>query len=170
MAITRRQFVTRLGTLAAALGVSQLDLAKITEAFAHGSPWGSTWYDKPQVFWVHGAECTGCSTSLLSLFEDARGTIQGTPYPLYTALDLAVNGDGSVADLMKVEAELAKVQGDLDAAMAEKRDIGERIHVNERPVQRVPGADVRHQPTTSRSVPDRRDGVFISALELSWSV
>jgi hydrogenase small subunit len=28
---------------------------------------------KPKVIWVHGAECTGCSTSLLSLFEDARG-------------------------------------------------------------------------------------------------
>jgi hypothetical protein len=40
---------------------------------------------------------------------------------------LAKRSDLSVADLMKVEAELAKVQGDLDAALAEKRDIGERI-------------------------------------------
>jgi hydrogenase small subunit len=95
MAITRRQFVTRLGALAAAIGVSQVDLAKITEAFAHGSPWGTKWYDKPQVFWVHGAECTGCSTSLLSLFEDARGNIQGTPYSTLAALDLAVNGTGN---------------------------------------------------------------------------
>ena len=36
MAITRRQFVTRLGALAAAMGVSQVDLAKMTEALAHG--------------------------------------------------------------------------------------------------------------------------------------
>ena len=40
---------------------------------------------------------------------------------------LAKRGDLSVADIMKVEAELSKVQGDLDAALTEKRDIGERI-------------------------------------------
>jgi Ni,Fe-hydrogenase I small subunit len=100
MAITRRQFVTRLGVLATALGISQMDLAKVTEAFAHEAPWGSTWYDKPQVVWVHGAECTGDSTSLLSLFEDATGNIQGTPYSTLNALDLAVGGNGSGATVL----------------------------------------------------------------------
>ncbi len=33
----------------------------------------------------------------------------------------------SVADLMKVEAELSKVEADLGAALAEKRDVSERI-------------------------------------------
>ncbi len=70
MAITRRQFVTRLGALAAAAGMSQSQIAKITESFAANALWGG----KPKVVWVHGAECTGCSTSLLSLFEDATGT------------------------------------------------------------------------------------------------
>jgi hydrogenase small subunit len=68
MAITRRQFVATLGSMAAALGISQVDLAKVTEAFAAGGIWAG---GKPKVIWVHGAECTGCSTSLLGLFEDA---------------------------------------------------------------------------------------------------
>lgn len=100
MAITRRQFVTRLGTLAAALGVSQVDLAKVTEAFAHGGAagaWaGGAWTLKPKVIWVHGAECTGCSTSLLSLFEDATGkAVEGTSITTLMALDLSVGGDGT---------------------------------------------------------------------------
>ena len=98
MAITRRQFVTRLGTLAAAIGVSQLDLAKMTEAFAHGTPWTGLWYNKPQVFWVHGAECTGCSVSLLSLFEDATGNVQGTGLSTVQALNGAVSSPISVAN------------------------------------------------------------------------
>jgi len=104
MAITRRQFVTRLGTLAAAMGVSQVDLAKVAEAFAHQSAvWPGAWTNKPKVVWVHGAECTGCSTSLLSLFEDVRGKAletvgsniaPGLTNKTVTALDLAVGGDG----------------------------------------------------------------------------
>ena len=96
MAITRRQFVTRLGTLAAAMGMSQLDLAKVSEAFAHGSVWAGSWATKPKVVWVHGAECTGCSTSLLSLFEDVRGkAIEGTSISTLAALDYAVGGTGN---------------------------------------------------------------------------
>ena len=94
MAITRRQFVTRLGALAAAMGVSQVDLAKITEAFAHGGIWTGAWTDKPKVIWVHGAECTGCSTSLLSLFEDVRGkAIEGMSLTTLDALSAAVAPD-----------------------------------------------------------------------------
>jgi len=97
MAITRRQFVTRLSTLAAAMGMSQVDLAKVTEAMAHGSVWASGgWTNKPKVVWVHGAECTGCSTSLLGLFEDVRGkAIEGTSINTLTALDYAVGGTGN---------------------------------------------------------------------------
>jgi Ni,Fe-hydrogenase I small subunit len=70
MAITRRQFVTRLSALAAAAGMSQGHLTKLTEAFAYGSFGAGV---KPKVLWIHGAECTGCSTSLLGLFEDLNG-------------------------------------------------------------------------------------------------
>ena len=64
MAITRRQFVTRLGALAAAAGMSQVDIARLGEAFAYNPTYGGT-LTKPRVVWVHGAECTGCSTSVL---------------------------------------------------------------------------------------------------------
>ena len=101
MAITRRQFVTRLGALAAAVGMSQADLSKVTEAFAHAAPWGSGgWTDKPKVIWVHGAECTGDSTSLLGLFENAlEPAIEGTTTPsVYNALNIigGVSGAGGV--------------------------------------------------------------------------
>jgi len=74
MAITRRQFVTRVGTLAAAAGMAQTDVSKLVEAFGYNGAnnLGGT-LGKPRVVWIHGAECTGCSTSLLGLFEDAGG-------------------------------------------------------------------------------------------------
>lgn len=75
MAITRRQFVTRMGALAAAAGMSQASVAKLTEAFAYstaGTNLGGT-LGKPRVVWIHGAECTGCSTSLLGIYEDLTG-------------------------------------------------------------------------------------------------
>jgi Ni,Fe-hydrogenase I small subunit len=75
MAITRRQFVTRLGALAAAVGFSQAEVSKLAEAFAGNSnpAYGNGTFGKPKVIWIHGAECTGCSTSLLSILEDADG-------------------------------------------------------------------------------------------------
>jgi len=76
MAITRRQFVTRLGALAAVVGFSQAEVSKIAEAFAgNTTAFGGT-ADKPRVIWIHGAECTGCSTSLLGILESPGG------YPL----------------------------------------------------------------------------------------
>ena len=76
MAVTRREFITTLGLLATAVGMGQSDLEKVVEAFGGpGSP-NMPIHDangKPKVIWVHGAECTGCSTSLLSLYEDASG-------------------------------------------------------------------------------------------------
>ena len=81
------------------MGMSQLDLAKVSDAFAHGSAWaGQAWTTKPKVVWVHGAECTGCSVSLLSLFENATGkAIEGTSVTTLAALDFAVGGDGTGA-------------------------------------------------------------------------
>jgi Ni,Fe-hydrogenase I small subunit len=77
MAITRRQFVTRLGALAAAAGFSQMEASKIMDAVAYSNgvapgAYGGT-FGKPRVVWLHGAECTGCSTSLLGLFENIGG-------------------------------------------------------------------------------------------------
>lgn len=97
MAITRRQFVTRLGALATAVGLSQSEIGKLAEALGHGAPWNTagSWTQKPKVLWVHGAECTGCSTSLLGLFEDVRGEAV-VDSGISTARALAAIGTGSL--------------------------------------------------------------------------
>jgi Ni,Fe-hydrogenase I small subunit len=97
MAITRRQFVATLGSMAAALGLSQADLTKVTEVFG-------TAYVKPKVLWVHGAECTGCSTSSVGLFEDAvqdafpdpNDALYSAGYSVLDALGLVVGAGNSV--------------------------------------------------------------------------
>jgi hydrogenase small subunit len=91
MAITRRQFVTRLGALAAAAGFSQSQASQIMDALAYnaGAPYQGT-FGKPRVVWIHGAECTGCSTSLLGIFENAAGeAIPGSGITTAAALGLA---------------------------------------------------------------------------------
>ena len=95
MAITRRQFVTRLGALAAAAGFSQVQASKIMDAVAYdpATAPGSVYqgnFGKPRVVWLHGAECTGCSTSLLGVYERFGGTaVEGLPYTVVDALGLA---------------------------------------------------------------------------------
>ncbi|MBW6468486.1 MAG: hypothetical protein K0B85_04925 [Coriobacteriia bacterium] len=91
MAVTRRQFVAGMSALAASLGFNSAQVAKITEALAVG---GLGVGVKPKVIWVHGAECTGCSVSLLSLYEDVRGkAIRNLPYSTGDALGLAMEGE-----------------------------------------------------------------------------
>lgn len=90
MAITRREFVSSLGALAAAAGMSKLEISKIAEAFASNSssvfgPGGA----KPKVVWIHGAECTGCSTSLLGILENPAGNIFGTGLSTEDAVEAA---------------------------------------------------------------------------------
>ena len=99
MAITRRQFVTRLGALAAAAGFSQGQASTIMDALASntGAPYQGT-FGKPRVVWIHGAECTGCSTSLLGIFENQNGkAIEGmtlsTADALFAAGTLPTNGE-----------------------------------------------------------------------------
>ena len=91
MAITRRQFVTSLSAFAAAAGLSQVESSKLMEALAFnqavhpGDIYMGT-NGKPRVVWLHGAECTGCSTSLLSIFEDTAGNaVFGTTIDTATA-------------------------------------------------------------------------------------
>ncbi|HEY5484691.1 MAG TPA: hypothetical protein VIK31_12950 [Propionibacteriaceae bacterium] len=105
MAVTRREFVTTLGLLAGAVGMGQADLAKVVEAFggpnAHPVPAYTGTWGKPKVIWVHGAECTGCSTSLLSLYEDAAGVavpaaISPTGGDISTATALGIAGTSTI--------------------------------------------------------------------------
>jgi Ni,Fe-hydrogenase I small subunit len=82
-----------MGTLAAAVGMSQMEISKITEAFAGNSATGvfGPGASKPKVIWLHGAECTGCSTSLLGFKEDALGHpfVGDSTTTLHDALALA---------------------------------------------------------------------------------
>lgn len=91
MAITRREFVSRLGLLAAAAGLSKVEVSRIAEAFAGNSATGAfgPGKAKPKVIWIHGAECTGCSTSLLGLLENTGGNIFGTALTTGTAAGAA---------------------------------------------------------------------------------
>ncbi len=109
MAITRRQFVTRLGALAAAAGFSQVEASKIMEAVAYdpnsgvGSVYQGT-FGKPRVVWLHGAECTGCSTSVLGIYENPSGV----------ALDMYINPTGtdiSTADALGIAGTLPITNG-----------------------------------------------------------
>lgn len=90
MAITRREFTTTLTALAAAVGLGSSELQTMTQAFANVSPSMGGALGKPRVVWVHGAECTGCSTSLLSFLEDLNGqAVYGTSVTTGAALGLA---------------------------------------------------------------------------------
>jgi hydrogenase small subunit len=62
-----------MGALAAAVGLGQAELANLSQAFAGHIPNLGGTLQKPRVVWVHGAECTGCSTSLLGFLEDLQG-------------------------------------------------------------------------------------------------
>jgi hydrogenase small subunit len=69
--------------------MSQMEISKISDAFAGNSTALGGTFNKPRVIWIHGAECTGCSTSLLGANEDLGGNIYGTPYSTGAALGLA---------------------------------------------------------------------------------
>ena len=152
MAITRRQFVTRLGALAAALGMSQADLSKVTEAFAHGGAWaGGNWTKKPKVIWVHGAECTGDSTSLLSLFEDVRApAIEGLNVSTLAALDVVAGGSG---DGTQVTRNPYLVNG-----VADPHPFGHRTVVNS---ATVTGCDF---DKVANSTGSANDGAYIANI------
>lgn len=61
MQITRRQFVQYVGAAAAAMGLSQAAVLKLTEQIA-----SATW-TKPSVIFLEGQVCGGCETSLVQL-------------------------------------------------------------------------------------------------------
>jgi Ni,Fe-hydrogenase I small subunit len=117
MAITRRQFVTRLGALAAAAGFSQAGASQIMDAVAYdptvnpGLTYQGT-FGKPRVVWLHGAECTGCSTSLLGIYENLNGiAVEGTGITTATALTMAgtlpINNGLTGVNAMNTTTQLA---------------------------------------------------------------
>lgn len=70
--VNRRDFLKLMGATAAVLGLSELQAPSVAEAVEAG-------VKKPPVIWLHGQECTGCTTSMLSTFD---------PGPAEVVLDL----------------------------------------------------------------------------------
>jgi hydrogenase small subunit len=62
MQITRRQFISYMSTAAAALGLSELQLSKLTEAMAKVG-------GGPRVLWLQGQPCNGCTVATAQLFH-----------------------------------------------------------------------------------------------------
>jgi len=109
MAITRRQFVTRLGALAAVVGFSQAEVSKLAEALASNTTDFGGVGGKPRVIWVHGAECTGCSTSLLSILEST----DGNPFPTDATLAGVTTGAAAGLAGITATARLSHIAEDL---------------------------------------------------------
>jgi len=63
MNLSRRRFLEYCGIAAGALGLTPGDLVGLNEALANPSA--------PEVIWLHGSSCTGCSVSLLNHISDA---------------------------------------------------------------------------------------------------
>lgn len=60
--LTRRQFMKYVGGAAAALGISEATLLKLTEQLAKANPLGA-----PKVLWIAGGACSGCITSFANV-------------------------------------------------------------------------------------------------------
>ena len=97
MATATRQFVTRLGTLAAARGMSQVGLTQVAWALAPSSVWDGARLDESVSTRGRDAECTGCSTISRRLFEDGRSTsVDGFGISTSRVYLIAVEGNGGV--------------------------------------------------------------------------
>lgn len=66
--IKRRDFIKLMGATAAALGLSDVYTPKMAQAVEAAAK-------KPPVIWLHGQDCTGCSTSLLSSLDPGPAEI-----------------------------------------------------------------------------------------------
>jgi hydrogenase small subunit len=64
--ITRRDFLKYAAASAGALGLSQLDLFRLSEAFASSS--------SPAVIWLQASSCSGCSVSFLNYINAVTRT------------------------------------------------------------------------------------------------
>ncbi|VGO22619.1 hydrogenase small subunit [Pontiella sulfatireligans] len=65
MNLSRRRFIEYCGVVAGAIGLTPGDLAGLNEALANPNA--------PEVIWMHGSSCTGCSVSLLNRISNAVG-------------------------------------------------------------------------------------------------
>lgn len=87
--VSRRDFMKLCGTIAAVMGMGPAFAPKVAEALTAGK--------KPSVVWLHNAECTGCSESIL------RGT-----NPNFTELILDVISLDYHETIMAAAGEMAE--------------------------------------------------------------
>lgn len=66
--VSRRDFMKLMAATTAALGLPELMVPKTASAVTDA-------LDKPPVVWLHGMDCTGCSTSCLSSLNPTPGEI-----------------------------------------------------------------------------------------------
>jgi Ni,Fe-hydrogenase I small subunit len=87
MRITRRQFIKYVSTAGAALGLSQTQVFKLTEAVAKVG-------GGPKILWLQGQPCNGCSVATVQLFHDV------TPQDVdsLTGADIGAGTAGTIID------------------------------------------------------------------------
>lgn len=103
MRITRRDFIKYVSASAAALGLTELQILKLTEALANPN--------QPNVALVQGASCTGCVMSLTQM--DYRPSVGGLLGPVTGVIDAAPSYTGiedviiDIVDLKHLETVMA---------------------------------------------------------------
>lgn len=113
MQVSRRAFLKMVSAAAATLGLSSLDLLRVTEALANTG--------HPPVLWLQGAVCTGCTISLLNttspgIDEVLTSTISLEYHPNLTtrAGELAIASLAKAAEAYKGEFILC-IEGGIPA-------------------------------------------------------
>jgi hydrogenase small subunit len=101
MQITRRDFLKFCGISAAALGFNATDLVRLKEVLAN--PAG------PNVIWLQGAGCTGCSESFLNRIapdapQTAADVLINSINLAYHPTLMALAGESAVAEVTKISS------------------------------------------------------------------
>ena len=68
MNLSRRRFLEYCGIAAGAIGLTPGDLAGLNQALANPNA--------PEVIWLHGSSCTGCSVSLLNRIAGTESVVE----------------------------------------------------------------------------------------------
>ncbi|MGV8039239.1 MAG: hydrogenase small subunit [Thermoanaerobaculaceae bacterium] len=99
MKISRRSFLEYAGASATVLGLSQSDLLRLGEALANPAA--------PNVLWLQGAACTGCSVSLLNRIsgtapKTVADVLVSSVNLVYHPNLMSLAGDSAVAEVERV--------------------------------------------------------------------
>ena len=90
MRITRRQFIKYVSAAGASLGLSELQIFKLTEAVAKVG-------GGPRVQWLQGQPCNGCTVAFAQLFHAVNPDAVGITY--------ATGSTGAIQDVYGTAVE-----------------------------------------------------------------